>query len=193
MVDLLLVRHGQSTWNADGRWQGQADPPLSALGERQAAAAGATLEGPFDAVAASDLARAASTAAAIAAAQGLEVVMRLPALRERAAGPWEGHTRAEIEERWPDHLATGRRPEGYESDDDIVGRVLPALDELRELGSRLVVVSHGGVIRAVQRHLSGADHAVPNLGASWLHHDGDAWRLGDSIELASEVTITDVE
>lgn len=192
MVDLLLVRHGQSTWNAEGRWQGQADPPLSAFGERQAAAAAAALPGHVDVVVASDLLRAASTARVLAEARGMELHSTLPALRERAAGPWEGHTRAEIEQHWPGYLSSGRRPDGYESDDDIVGRVLPALDGLLGLGEHVVAVSHGGVIRAVQRHLSGTDHPVPNLGASWLHHDGQRWTLGVSLELAV-ATVTDVE
>lgn len=193
MVSLLLLRHGQSTWNAAQRWQGQADPPLSDLGRRQATVAGSALDGPIDGVWASDLRRAADTALAVAAAHNSALTALLPALRERAAGAWEGRTRVEIEEGWPGYLADGRRPPGYETDDAIVERVLPELDRLAARGGeRLVVVSHGGVIRAVQRHLSGSDSAVPNLGGSWLHHDG-GWMLGDSVELASERTITGLE
>ncbi|MBA2326593.1 MAG: histidine phosphatase family protein, partial [Actinobacteria bacterium] len=71
---LFLVRHGESTWNADGRWQGQADPPLSALGEEQACDAAARLAaGGFSRVVASDLQRARRTAEILAEALGLPV------------------------------------------------------------------------------------------------------------------------
>ena len=107
---LLLVRHGESTWNADGRWQGQADPPLSALGEQQAADAAAHVDA-VDAVWSSDLARARRTAEIIAHERGVDV--RIDArLRERDAGEWQGYTRAEIEERWPGALDSGRPARG---------------------------------------------------------------------------------
>ena len=70
MGSLLVVRHGQSTWNADGRWQGRADPPLTALGEAQAADA-ALHVGAIDEVWSSDLERARRTAEIVAAALGL--------------------------------------------------------------------------------------------------------------------------
>src|SRR5512132_523882 len=77
---LLLVHHGESTWNADGRWQGQADPPLSELGEQQAADA-AVHVAPIDAVWSSNLARARRTAMIIAGARGVDVRVD-PRLRE---------------------------------------------------------------------------------------------------------------
>jgi probable phosphoglycerate mutase len=110
---VLLVRHGQSTWNADGRWQGQADPPLSALGEQQAREAAARLRD-VDALWASDLDRARRTATILGDALGLGV--RVDArLRERHAGPWQGLTREQIEAEWPGHLTTNRRPADYET------------------------------------------------------------------------------
>src|ERR1700680_1413671 len=75
---LLLVRHGESTWNADGRWQGQADPPLTERGRLQASLAAQAL-GSIDAIASSDLERAAETASIIAARLGLEPVLSEPA------------------------------------------------------------------------------------------------------------------
>src|SRR5829696_1601221 len=93
---LLLVRHAQSEWNADGRWQGWADPPLSGLGRRQSATAADALGWP-DAIVASDLERARETAAIIAAAGGPGAFEVEPALRERDLGDFTGLTRAEIE------------------------------------------------------------------------------------------------
>ncbi|MEY2406219.1 MAG: glucosyl-3-phosphoglycerate phosphatase, partial [Acidimicrobiaceae bacterium] len=84
-VRILLVRHGQSEWNALGRWQGQADPPLSDLGRLQAHAAAHAL-GAVGAVFASDLVRAAETAAIIAAELGVGPVVIDADLRERDAG-----------------------------------------------------------------------------------------------------------
>src|SRR3954449_978711 len=78
---VLFVRHGQSEWNALGRWQGQADPPLSDLGRAQARAAAHSL-GALDAIFASDLQRAAETAAIISAAIGVGPVLVEPDLRE---------------------------------------------------------------------------------------------------------------
>ena len=92
MTRILVVRHGQSVWNADGRWQGQADPPLSELGQSQAASASARI-GLVDGIYASDLLRAHHTAEIVAAPIGSDVALD-PRLRERAAGDWEGRTRA---------------------------------------------------------------------------------------------------
>src|ERR1700704_2099238 len=94
---VLLVRHGQSEWNALGKWQGQADPPLSDLGRAQARSAAHSL-GSLDAIYASDLQRAMETAAIIANALGIGPVVVDPDLRERNAGEWSGLTRAEIPE-----------------------------------------------------------------------------------------------
>src|SRR5688572_29468638 len=104
MASLLLVRHGQSTWNAARRWQGWADPPLSELGEEQAREAVPRLR-PLGLVAvfSSDLVRARQTAAILADGLGLpfdEAVGVEPGLRERSVGEWSGLVTEEIEERW---------------------------------------------------------------------------------------------
>ena len=196
---LLLVRHAESTWNADGRWQGQADPPLSALGEQQAAEA-ATRVDPVDAIWASDLVRARRTAQIVADglnAGGHEVHVRLdPRLRERDAGEWQGHTRAEIEEGWPGYLASGRRPAGYEPDDSLVARTLGAVDEigLAHDGGSVLLVVHGGVVRTLERHFGGDHHGLlPNLGGRWLLRTGSGWSLGDTVLLLEDVTVTTPE
>src|SRR4029450_8816363 len=103
----LLVRHGQSEWNAENRWQGQADASLSDLGRRQAHEAAKAL-GAVDAGGASDLERAAETAAIISADLGVGPVVLDPDLRERDAGEDSGLTRDEIERGFPGRLA-GRR------------------------------------------------------------------------------------
>ena len=162
---VLLVRHGQSAWNAEGRWQGHADPPLSPLGVQQAVAAADSV-GAVDAVVASDLQRAANTAALIAERLGVGPVRCEPRLRERDAGEWTGLTRADIDARWPGYLADGRRPSGFELDDAILGRILEALATLHEEhpGGRVLAVAHGGVIRALERQFGIDDGLVPNLG-----------------------------
>lgn len=192
-TDLLMVRHGQSTWNALGRWQGHADPPLSELGTRQAIAAAESVPANFDIVISSDLRRAARTAELATGSDFLQI----PAFRERSAGEWEGLTRAELTERWPDWEQTGWRPEGFETDVDVLERVLPALSALVGDGgtdrtSRILIVTHGGVIRALDRHLNAPPVAIANLTGRWYHHN-ERWRLGDYVALAPEVTDSDVE
>ena len=177
MTRLLLVRHGESEWNAVGRWQGWADPPLSELGRRQAWVAARSV-GAVDAVVASDLLRASETAEIIAGEIGIGPVVVDGALRERAAGPWEGRTRREIEAEWPGWLESGKRPEGYETDDAVLDRVLPALAALESAGETVLVVTHGGVLGAVERHLGEPHNRTPNLGGRVIEvHSG---RLGAS-------------
>src|SRR5690349_8120787 len=93
---ILLVRHAQSEWNAVGRWQGQADPPLSEFGREQAAGlAEHPLLTAFDAIVSSDLQRARSTAVAIAEcrALGSDEISIDAGLRELDVGSWSGRTR----------------------------------------------------------------------------------------------------
>jgi broad specificity phosphatase PhoE len=192
---ILLVRHGQSVWNADGRWQGQADPPLSDLGVDQAAAAADSdaVDG-VRALYSSDLERARHTAQLLGVRLGLEPVVD-ERLRERHAGAWEGCTRAEIDAGWPGFLESGRRPEGYEADASVLDRVLAALASIvsAEDGD-VLVVTHGGVVRTVERHLGGdADGLIPNLGGRWLRHDGATPVLGDRVVLLDPDQVTTPE
>lgn len=188
---VLLVRHGQSTWNADDRWQGQADPPLSALGERQALEAAATVsELAPTRVISSDLARARRTAELLVPA-GLDVEVE-PSWRERDAGEWTGLTRPEIEERFPGWLAVYRRPPGFEGDGALIARTLPVLDALVHSGDGgiVLVVTHGGVIGALERRLDAPAVRVPNLGGRWFHADDGATALGDRDVLVDAETVT---
>jgi broad specificity phosphatase PhoE len=180
---LLLIRHGESTWNAEGRWQGHADPPLSVTGTGQARAAAAALTR-VTAVWCSDLARAHQTAQLCAPA-GLEVQTDRR-LRERDVGAWTGLTRDAIEGRYPGWVADGRRPDGWEDDEAVARRAVPALLTIAadlERGAHAVVVSHGGLIRAVTAGLGGTPRPVPNLGGLWLLEAPGTLRLGEPVVL----------
>ena len=181
---VLLVRHGQSTWNADGRWQGQADAPLSALGEAQAKEAAARV-GRVDAIWASDLVRASRTAGIVGEALSLDVQVDAR-LRERHAGPWQGLTRVEIEAQWPGDLAAGRRPDGFEPDASVLARALDALGDLagHHPAASVLVVTHGGVVRVLERHLGGdGEGLLANLGGRRLLHRDGSWQLDGTVEL----------
>ena len=123
---MLLVRHGQSEWNARGRWQGRADPSLTDLGRLQAKKATDHLSG-FDAIVASPLCRATETAVILAKALGIGPVLTDADLMEREAGPWQGRTRIEIEDGWPGFLERGERPDGYEPDVVVLKRTRQVL------------------------------------------------------------------
>jgi broad specificity phosphatase PhoE len=152
---ILLARHGQSDWNAARRWQGHADRPLTEKGHEQARTLAARLAHiELDAVYSSDLQRAADTAAEVAREQGLEVIQLLE-LREVDVGSWSGLTRSEAESRFPEGFLRWR--EGYPGWDDgetyeeMTERVLGAVLAIarRHEGGRVLVVSHGGPIRAI--------------------------------------------
>lgn len=185
-MDLLLVRHGQSEWNAAGRWQGWADPPLSPAGIEQARAAGEELgELGLQTVVSSDLRRARQTAELIAGDLGLLPVHVDAGLRERNVGDFTGLTRDEIEERWPGMLAEWRAgrvqqaPNGEGA--EFLARVLAALDRLSAAfpGQRVLAVAHGGVIRTLHRHLGGEPGPPLHLGGLWLHLADGGWRVGE--------------
>jgi broad specificity phosphatase PhoE len=163
VTTIYLARHGQSDWNAAGRWQGHADRPLTALGLRQAAELAEELAGvALDAVYSSDLRRARETAEAVAAPRGQTVVL-LTQLREVDVGSWSGLTRAEAKERFPQ--AFRRWADGGQGWDDgetyehMAERVVEAVRNLAEghAGGTLLVVSHGGPIRALHAVALGLD------------------------------------
>jgi len=171
MVDIWFVRHGESLWNAEGRWQGQGDPPLSERGRRQALAAAEALAGCGIALlAASDLSRARTTAELIGARLGL-VPRYEPGLRELDVGRWSGLLHAEIESRWPAELARFRAgdlelaPGGGESRLALRARAQRALAQLgAEAGGALAVVSHLGLLRALRPDAELEPGAVLRLG-----------------------------
>ncbi len=154
MKELWLVRHGETTWNAEGRHQGQLNVPLSPRGVGQTfrlaerlRASGVT----FDKLYSSDLERSQETARPIA--QALDIPIYLdPRLREINSGALQGLLQSEIEERFPDYVRAVRadpwntpRPQG-ESMADVSRRVEAFLNELPS--GRFLIVTHGGVIRA---------------------------------------------
>ena len=161
----LLLRHAQSEWNALGLWQGQADPPLSIEGRRQAAAAGARIASEswhdgFDLVVSSDLARASQTAEILVRELRLNAAPVLDeGLREYDAGEWSGCTLAEIEARWPgevDRFTQGivSSPPGGEdrrSFDARVAETTRRLVSFSEEATSLLVIAHGGVVGSVAR------------------------------------------
>lgn len=190
MARLLLLRHGQSTWNAEGRWQGWADPPLSEAGEAQSVAVAGLVAGAgIAAVVASDLRRAQRTAAVVADVLGVGPVEVDPALRERDVGAWSGLTGEEIATRWPDALAAWRAgrldgPPGGESDADLAARVFCALDLLaRRPEPVILVVTHGGVISLVERRLGVAHTRTANGAGRWLHGVGGRLEAGEALLL----------
>ncbi|HEX2038269.1 MAG TPA: histidine phosphatase family protein [Acidimicrobiales bacterium] len=174
MARLLLIRHGQSAWNAEGRWQGWADPPLSDIGAAQALAAAERLRGEgLSAVASSDLQRARHTAEIIADCLDLPLLEPLPDLRERDIGDWSGLTTVEIEQGWPGWLALWRagdleRPPNGEAHEELAARVVGALERLAEEDGCILVVTHGGVIHLVQDRLGVGGNRVGNLCGRWI-------------------------
>jgi broad specificity phosphatase PhoE len=170
VTTILIARHGQSDWNQAKRWQGHADRPLTQRGREQAVALADRLAHiELDAVYSSDLKRARDTAAVVADSQGLEL-RQLHDLREVDVGSWSGLTRDEAEERFPEGFARWR--DGHpgwkdgETYEAMTDRVLRAVDEIaaEHEGDRVLVVSHGGPIRAMHAAALGLDvHAYRRL------------------------------
>jgi broad specificity phosphatase PhoE len=159
---VVLLRHGETTWNELGIVQGQLDEArLSAEGRSQAADVAETLRGhSFQWIVTSDLTRARETAAIVDDALGLEIAVA-PALRERCYGVYEGRPLSELPSS-ASGVHAGRvvdasaRPEGGESLDDLYARCATFIDSLRAAGNdRLLLVTHGGTIRALRAYCTG--------------------------------------
>jgi broad specificity phosphatase PhoE len=168
---LLLARHGETDWNRIGRWQGHADPPLNDAGRGQAAELAERLAGDgIVAVYSSDLRRASETARVVGEHLGVEVVED-PALREIDVGSWSGLTRAEVERRFPEGYArwlAGEIGHDGETREQLTERVVAAVERIARAhpGATVLVVSHGGAIRALRRHVAGDPGAVLENGAT---------------------------
>lgn len=204
MTILYLVRHGETAWNAGGRFQGQQDTPLNETGCAQARSAAEALSGRhFNAIYTSDLARAAETAASIAAPHDL-VPIPYTRLREAFFGEWEGRSVAEVTERWPDIIAAWRadslhtRPPGGETLQQVLARVTDFTDEvLRQYpDGELCIVAHGGSLRALLVYALGGDEVLfrrlrlDNCSISIVRVTGDRWSLllfNDTCHLGSPV------
>ena len=196
-ASLVLLRHGQSVWLAEGRFQGRADTPLSPLGERQAALAGARLADPDApprlpvpagdpvAIIHSPLARTAQTAAAVAAAIALRgrpapPLVAEPGLIEIAQGAWEGLYQRDVEAGWPSEIAGWRRDPvrtfapGGESLIDVDRRVREALSGVVERLERASVAAPDGGASGAAAGPTAASFYDPHAGP-WIvlvGHDG---------------------
>ncbi len=189
---VILWRHGQTSWNVERRFQGSTDVALTETGLAQARRAARLLAGLRpDAIVASDLKRAAATAAELAALTGLEVTHD-EALRETYAGVWQGLTHDEIIARYGDEYTAWKRGEpirrgGGELETEVADRAAPVVlrhvDKLPVDGT-LVVVSHGGTIRTTIGRLLGLDPlnweslgGLTNCCWSVLGEGARGWRL----------------
>jgi probable phosphoglycerate mutase len=170
MTTILLARHGQTDWNLDRRWQGHADRPLNETGRAESRALASSLAGSgLEALFSSDLARARETAEIVAEVLGLEVQIE-PGLREVDVGEWSGLTPAEVAAQFPDGYR--RRAEGgtgWEHGElfeamsaRVVGSVLSLAAGHPE--GRVLVVTHGGSLRALWAAAGGEHSAWVNAG-----------------------------
>ena len=168
---ILAIRHGETAWNVDTRIQGHLDIPLNEVGLRQAQRLAQTLaqRDAIDAVYASDLSRAHTTASAIAQAMGQSVTAHT-GLRERHFGQFQGRTFAEIEVELPEHALHWRKrspewtpPGNGESLLMLRERILKTVDELaaRHTGQQIVMVAHGGVMDILYRAATRLDLQAP--------------------------------
>ncbi len=160
MTHLYLIRHGQTDWNLEGRWQGHADVPLNDNGRQQAAKiAQALAYAGLAAIFSSDLQRALDTARAISAAAGVPVQID-PRLREIHQGSWQGMLADDIEQRYGELLRQRKvdphsvAPPGGESVQQVRDRVIEAIEEIRRCHPHepVAVISHGFALAVVQVH-----------------------------------------
>ncbi len=195
MTEILLIRHGETAWNAERRLQGHLDIALNAEGTRQAAALGqALLSEELDAIIASDLQRALQTARAIATPRGMAVQIE-PGLRERCFGAFEGLLYADIGARYPEAYAAlqarevdARYPEGVhvaETLREFFARAVGAMTRIAADGRyrKVALVAHGGVLDCAYRAAKGIDLLQPrdfdilNASINRFFWDGAALQL----------------
>ena len=165
---VVLLRHGRTAWNAERRFQGQADPPLDSVGRAQAYEVApwiAALEPEL--LLSSDAVRAVQTAEPIAAITGLAVQAE-PGLRERSLGHWEGLTRDEVRDRYPDEYrdwVSGRdvSRRGGETRQQVADRALAVFAALPPVATA-VLVTHSATAMALCAALLGTPQDVHVLG-----------------------------
>jgi len=188
---LIAIRHGETEWNSEGRYQGHLNSVLNREGLAQAQALGERLAAePFDLLLSSDLGRALQTASAIAMRSGHEIVVE-PRLRERRMGIFQGLTPDEVQARYPDEYARfkTRDPDyvipGGESMRQLFERCVACVTELaqRHAGLTLATVTHGGVLAMLYRHVRAMpldtprDFPLHNTSVNRLLHRGGTWEL----------------
>ena len=168
---ILAIRHGETAWNVDTRLQGHLDIPLNETGLLQADRLARALSGreTVDAIYASDLSRAHTTAHAVALVMGQTVRTHI-GLRERHFGAFQGHTFTEVEAEWPAHAVQWRKrtpdwtpPGGGESLVHLHQRIVDTVSELaaQHTGQQIVLVAHGGVLDILYRAATRLDLQAP--------------------------------
>ena len=194
-TELFVVRHGQTEFNRRGLYQGHADSALTDAGRAQAGLLAPRLRslGCGPTIYCSDLGRARHTAELLAAPG--DRIREEAGLRERCWGVFEGLSRAEITERYP-NARTSRganadyTPPGGETQGELNERIVAALNRIagNHAGERILVVTHGGVVTAFARYVLGVPQAAPrsfdigNASLSLFYRDGRGWMtrfLGD--------------
>lgn len=191
MTTHILIRHGETIWNAEGRFQGHQNISLNEVGRAQAAVvARASARYHFEALYTSDLARASETAELVAAVHHLPV-HRDQRLREADFGAWEGLALPEIAARWPELLAVWRedpthiRPPDGETLAELQARVVDVLHDLqaRHPAGQVGIVAHGGTIRAAIALALGTDMSLfrrvrlDNCSISIIRAEGEQYTL----------------
>ncbi len=193
----ILLRHGESQANADGRLAGQLDVPLTGRGREQAIEAGRALaRWPLAQAWSSDLRRAEDTATLLLEEwarlrqETAPTLQRDPALRERSVGDWaeESRERLRADGRMPSLTSWSLAPPGGESQGQLAHRVIPAMAAIEAqfpgLDGAILVVTHGGVIRVIQGLLEGMDReAIGFFGI----HNGDPIHLHLSVNRFSSL------
>jgi glucosyl-3-phosphoglycerate phosphatase len=178
---IYLSRHGETDWNAEGRWQGHTDKPLNDRGREQARALAETLRGTgLSGIVTSDLQRARETGVIVAEALGLAIDYVDPDLRERTIGVFEGLNREECErlhpEAWAAWIERHVPPPGAEAQETLAERVTLAIGRAAErfagAGAPVLLVTHGGAMRAALNRAGHAPAPVKNTGVWKLEWHG---------------------
>ena len=172
-TNIILIRHGETAWNAERRMQGHIDVALNPEGQRQAAALAAALAGEhIDVIVASDLQRALATAQAVAGTRAMQVHTD-PALRERCYGGFEGLLYAEIAQRFPHEFArwqardiNASMPSGPRSAETFRQFYARSVDAILRWGAAcpgqsIALVAHGGVLECAYRAATGLPLDTP--------------------------------
>jgi len=162
MTKLILIRHGETDWNTEGRWQGQIDLPLNANGLEQAEQiANCLSESKICAIYSSDLNRAVETAKALEKVTGLPIHID-PRLREIHQGEWQGLLVEEIKERYAEAFQKRLEnpcsvaPPGGETAKNVHKRVIKAINEIvkKHPGEKIAIISHGFAIAVAWVHFN---------------------------------------
>ncbi|MDM8518784.1 histidine phosphatase family protein [Anaerolineales bacterium HSG6] len=206
-TEIILIRHGATEWNREGRFQGQLNSPLTEVGVQQAQALGARMRSePLRAIYSSDLERSSTTATHIAQAVGLKVQIDAR-FRERHFGVFQGLRRNEMETLHPSAWARDQSndpdfaaPNGGESRREVLTRSWAGIETLaeRHAGEQILIVTHGGVLGVLLRHVLGIPLSSPRtfkvlnvaFNRIFLHRNGRwmASTLGDVAHLNHIVT-----